>query len=300
MMTRRMDFLLGPLALLLTISHTSIGQSTRARDANRLPGHLVEVTAAEFFLRAPDTIPSGLTTFQLIQAGLVADRVRDGVTGQAAVADKGDNTRGMHMLWVVRLDSGKSIADLHRAEEAGETPRWVRHMGGPGFMRPPGSTNATMLLEPGNYALVCYVGSARANRARYHLLHGMFRALTVIPARSNSAALPTPDVVVRVTAGNVLSFSKPLRAGRLVIHVQNETDSHIEFKAVRVPDGMSGKQFMAQSGDVEGASSPGGLSNVPPQSWVMTTLDFIAGEHIIGTRPSLRHPSSQIVTVGPR
>jgi hypothetical protein len=284
-------------ALLFVATRILAGQGTDTRDSSLLPGRVVDVKAAEFFFRAPDTIPSGLTTFRLTQAGLVVDRIREGAQGQALVADKGDNTRGMHMLWVVRLDSAKSIGDLHRAAQADETPGWVRHMGGPGFSRPPGSTNATILLEPGNYALVCYVGSGRANTARYHLLHGMVRTLTVIPDRTTRAEAPTPDIVVKVTAGNVLTFSKPLYEGRAVVMVQNETAGRIEFKVARVPDGMTGKEFMALTGEVEGVTSPGSLSSVPAGGWVMTTLDFMAGEHIFGTRPALRHASSQIVMV---
>jgi hypothetical protein len=284
--------------LLFLAARILAAQPATARDSRSLPGRVVEVTAAEFFFRAPDTIPSGLTTFHLVQAGLIVDRIRDGAKGQALVADKGDNTRGMHLLWVVRLDSGKSISDLHRAEQADVTVGWVRHMGGPGFSHPPASTNATMLLEPGNYALVCYVGSGRANTARYHLLHGMFRALTVVPDRATRPTVPTPDVIAKVTGENVLTFSKPLRAGRALVMVQNEMARRIEFKVVRVPDGMTGKEFMALPGDVEGVTSPGSLASVPAGGWVMTTLDFTSGEHVIGTRPALRHASSQIIMVG--
>jgi hypothetical protein len=286
-------------ALVLLATRVLAGQPATARDSRSLPGRVVEVTAAEFFFRAPDTIPSGLTTFHLVQAGLIVDRIREGAKGQALVADKGDNTRGAHMLWVVRLDSGKSINDLIRAEQTDETAGWVRHMGGPGFSHPPASTNATMLLEPGSYALVCYVGSGRANTARYHLLHGMIRPLTVVPERTTRATMPTPDVIAKVT-GDALTFSKPLRAGRALVMVQNETARRIEFKVVRVPDGMTGKEFMALPGDVEGVTSPGSLASVPPGGWVMTTLDFTSGEHVVGTRPALRHPSSQIIMVGRR
>jgi hypothetical protein len=40
----------------------------------RLPGHVVDLVAGDFFFRAPDTIPPGLTTFRLraLQGGHAA------------------------------------------------------------------------------------------------------------------------------------------------------------------------------------------------------------------------------------
>jgi len=37
--------------------------------AHRLPGNVVDVAAHDFHFTAPDSIPAGLTTFQLKQAG---------------------------------------------------------------------------------------------------------------------------------------------------------------------------------------------------------------------------------------
>src|SRR5688572_14835649 len=96
-----------------------------------LPGHIVDVTATEFFFEAPDTIPSGLTTFRLTQAGMAAERALAGKTGRELVADQGDNTRGLHMLWIVRLDEGKTVADLSAAAHANVAAPWARVMGGP-------------------------------------------------------------------------------------------------------------------------------------------------------------------------
>jgi len=106
------------------------GKTLTVQSDGSLPGRVVDVKAGEFFFQAPDTIPAGLTTFRLQQIGLVVERLRAGAKGRALVADKGDDTRGAHMLWVVRLDEGKTVADLHRAAQAGErTTPWGKQSG---------------------------------------------------------------------------------------------------------------------------------------------------------------------------
>ena len=265
-----------------------------------LPGRVVDVKAGEFFFQAPDSIPAGLTTFRLRQIGLVVDRLSAGATGRALVADKGDDTRGAHMLWVVRLDDGKTVADLHRAAQAGErTTTWAKQLGGPSFALPPRTSNATLDLAPGNYALVCYIGSARADRTRYHLLNGMFRALTVLPATAAKVSVPRPNVIARITEGGTVQFSAPITAGLMVIRVENATDEEYEFKFQRVPSGLTGTQFLSQPPSAGPGVPWGGLSGVPPRGVVMTTIDFEPGEYVVGTWPPIRHPTSQVITVTP-
>jgi hypothetical protein len=89
--------------------------------AQPLPGRVVDVAAGEFFFQAPDSIPAGLTTFRLRQVGLVRHRATaGGAARDSTTEDRGDPTRGFHMLWVVRLDSGRTVADFHRAIRARE------------------------------------------------------------------------------------------------------------------------------------------------------------------------------------
>lgn len=271
---------------------------TTPAEMDSLPGRVVDVRAGEFYFMAQDTIPEGLITFRLQQAGLLVNRLRSGAKGQDMVAEKGDNTRGFHMLWVVRLNPGKTMADLYRAAQAGErTTSWAKQLGGPGLALPPRTSNATMDLDPGNYVLVCYVGSARADRARYHFLNGMSRPLTVMSATKPHARPPRPDVIARISGNGTIQLSAPITAGRRVIRVENLTDKDYEFKFQSVPAGRTGKEILSESAD-EGPGIPwGGLSSVPPGGVVTTTIDFEPGEYILGTRSQIRHASSQVVTV---
>ena len=263
-----------------------------------LPGRIVDVKAGEFFFAAEDSIPEGLTTFRLQQVGLVVERLRAGATGRALVADKGDNTRGAHMLSVVRLDSGRTMKDLYDAAQRGErTAAWATQLGGPSFALPPLTSNITLDLEPGNYVLVCYIGSARADRTRYHFLNGMSRPLTVTRSSKRHAPFPRHDVTVRLTGDGTMEFSRPLAVGTNVIRVENTTDKSYEFKFQRMDSTMTAKDFLAQpAGD--GPGTPwGGLGEVPPHGSVMTTIDFPSGEYVVGTHPPIRHPTSQALLI---
>ena len=262
-----------------------------------LPGRVVDVKAGEFYFLAPDTIPEGLTTFRLRQVGLVVDRLRAGATGRHMVADKGDDTRGAHMLWVVRLDSGKTMSDLYRAAQSGErrTP-WAKQLGGPSFALPPRTSNVTLDLEPGNYVLVCYVGSAREDRSRYHFLNGMSRSLTVVRTGKKDGPVLRPTVTAHIKGDGIVHFSGRIIRGRNLIRVENATQKDYEFKFQQVPAGMTGKEFLAQKAG--GPGKPwGGLASVPSGSSILTTIAFEPAQYILGTRPAIRHETSQVIVV---
>ncbi len=252
-----------------------------------LPGQVVDVAASEYAFRSPDTIASGLTTFRLRQEGRVRSSAKLSPAGRDSLAlHEGDPTDGLHMLWVVRLDSGKTAADLYAAERADVTTPWAHVIGGPGFAFPPQSTNATMLLEPGNYVLACYVGAARENRRRYHLLKGMFRALTVVPSSTPAAPMPDPDVVATFGAGDSVHFSRPItKAGSWKILVRNATGRRGVFGIKRLLAGHSAAESAAwrRSNGKPPVSEPwGGLAGVAAGDSMLTTIDFIPGTYASG------------------
>jgi hypothetical protein len=278
-----------------------ITASTRAPKANtpaELPGRIVDVSAGEFFFAAPDTIPEGVTTLRLRQTGMVVERIAKGLAGRELVRDKDDDTRGAHMLWVVRLVPGKTVGDLVRAAQSGErTTSWAHQLGGPSFALPPRTSNITLDLTPGNYALVCYVGSARENKARYHLLNGMVRPLTVVKGSMLRANLPFGDVIARIGEGGSIRFSRDVTRGTHIIRVENETDSEYEFKIHRMPADLRAEDFLRQPSSAGPGISWGGLASVPPHTTVLTTIDFEKGEYVAGTWPRIRHKMSQVIVV---
>src|SRR5262245_7633850 len=72
-------------------------------------GREVAVVASDYKFEAPDTISSGLTTFKLVNKGTE-----------------------LHHMQLVRLDSGKTFADVPAALAAqGPPPKWLTLLGGP-------------------------------------------------------------------------------------------------------------------------------------------------------------------------
>src|ERR1051326_789438 len=136
-----------------------------------LPGNVVDIVAGDFYFRAPDTIPAGLTTLRL--------RV----------------LQGGHIAVLLRLDSGYTASDLLRARREGHNrPAWVHFIGGPGFPPPGATANTTLVLAPGQYLLLCDVADEHGVR---HFEKGMFRPLVVrAVAGAGVVALPHADVVV--------------------------------------------------------------------------------------------------------
>lgn len=231
-----------------------------------LPGHVVDVAAGEYFFRAPDSIPAGLTTFRLRSLG------------------------GGHGAWVVRLDRGHGVAELVAAERAGVKTPWAHNLGGPAFPARNGSANATLVLEPGEYALICYV-EGRETRGVPHYQLGMFHRLVVLPSPRTPGALPRPDVVVTMV-DSAFRFSAPLRAGRRVIRVVNAGTVGHEFKLLRVLPGHTGAESLAWkpgSGAPPADEEFASVATLPPGGAVTTTLVLDAGEYTLFCVPQLRH-----------
>jgi len=274
------------LGLMLPVFGTGlVAQRPAGQSSGGLPGRVIEVAATEYAFSAPDTIPAGLTTFLLRQEG----RIRTGASlgpaeRDSLVVHEGDATAGFHMLWVVRLDSGMTAGEFYATAKADSSAPRAHLLGGPGFAFPPRTTNATMVLEPGQYVLVCYVGSARADRRRYHLLRGMFRPLTVVAAGRNRDVLPAADVTVTLGADSISRFSTPITtAGTWRIGVHNARAKQAEFRMTRVLPGHSVAEALAWrrfDGKPRVSEPWGGVVAVPPGTSMLTTIELVPGTYL--------------------
>lgn len=83
-----------------------------------------------------------------------------------------------HEVFVARLAPGKTPQDLLTWFDAGQQgPPPAIPVGGTTFMAPGESNQITADLEPGEYALYCFVPDARDGKP--HIAHGMMRQVTV-------------------------------------------------------------------------------------------------------------------------
>jgi len=210
-----------------------------------------------------------------------------------------DPTRAFHMLWVVRLEPGRTVDEWYRAQVRGEPTPWAMILGGPASTDPPRTSNATLVLKPGTYALVCFVGSGRQDKIRSHLLKGMFRPLTVVPSMSGTVELPKPDVTARITRSGQIELSGPVRKGRQAIRVVNATATWYEFVVARVKKGRSTEEtavWTRAAGTTRPFDPWGGLSDVPPGATLTTTIFLDPGSYLLWT---IRAPATSLAVSVP-
>ena len=167
----------------------------------------------DYSFTAPASIRAGAVIFRLTNAG-----------------------KELHHLSIVRLPEGKTVADYLAAVQAeGHPPAWATDVGGPNAAVPGATIDATVTLEPGSYALVCFIPSP--GNPMPHLMKGMVRPFTVRgPARA--ATLPSADVEMRLTDYS-FTLSTPLTAGRHVVRVTNDAAQAHEIVMVRLGPGKS-------------------------------------------------------------
>ena len=271
-------FLLSLIGLIL-LDATSPSAAAFGQKSS-LPGRTVDIKVGEYYILAPDSISAGLVTLRLSQTG---DVVKPFPADMEKL--KADPTYHFHMIWLVRLDSAKTIADLLEAERDRAPTPWARIMGGPGFADAPESSNVTMTLKPGNYALVCYVGSAREDRNRYHLLKGMIRPLTVV-GRSAPSSLPSPTLTI-VLRDSVVEMPARLSPRAYRILVRNKGKRASDFGISRVKPGYTIDQAKAWRSPLltkPPRHAVGGLVWIAADSALMTSVTLKPGDYFFGNK----------------
>ncbi|MFN2317938.1 MAG: hypothetical protein ABR551_03385 [Gemmatimonadales bacterium] len=149
------------------------------------------------FEASTDTISAGWNTVRLVNASpavhfALLQRLPEGRTVEHSIAEVGPVfQQAMDLINAGQMDSGfAALANL---------PAWygeVVMMGGPGLVSPGGTSEVTLELEPGNYAIECYVKSAEG---RFHSVMGMMKGLTVTAGRSTAAAPGAATVTMQLT-----------------------------------------------------------------------------------------------------
>lgn len=207
------------------VAPPSTGKAATASTPLKHP--VVTVHATEFAFIAPARIAAGTTTFRLVNDG-----------------------KEVHQISIIRLATGKSVADYAAALRANQPTPWASGVGGPNAAGPGQAIDATVTLDAGNYILVCWVPSPGALVP--HVAQGMIQALTVTeaggvtPAGASAlyVAEPAPDVHLEL-ADYAFKFSKPLTAGKHTIHVMNAGPQEHEAVLVKLAPGKTMKDFAA-------------------------------------------------------
>lgn len=221
--------------------------------------HMVVVTAREFAFDAPDSIPAGLTTIRLVDAG-----------------------HQLHHVQLIKLENGKTPSDLaHALQSGGPWPAWASLAGGANPPTPGGGeTSTTLDIKPGNYAMICLIPGPDGVP---HVMKGMMRPLTVTPSAGAAATAPRADVTVHLTDYS-FALSTPLTAGTHTIHIVNDGPQPHELFLARLAPGKTAAE-LAEWADKQQGPPPGipmgGVSAMNAGMDAFVTANFTPGNYAL-------------------
>lgn len=241
--------------------------------------NVVEVTATDFAFAMPDTLPSGVTTFRLVNQGAE-----------------------LHHLVLTRIPDGMTLADFAKLPE-GPPPAGAVMIGGPNPATPGGSGEATLDLAPGQYTVICVIPSSDG---KPHVTKGMMRGL-VVTAGNSTAALPTPDVTMTLSDYD-FQLSTPLTAGRRVIRIENTAEQPHELVFIKLNAGKTAQDVVDWAMKMEGPPPGVPVPGASPMSKGMSNtvvVDVTPGDYALvcfvpdakDGRPHLAHGMMKQVTV---
>jgi uncharacterized cupredoxin-like copper-binding protein len=210
------------------------------------------------FYEVPDSIPAGATNITLVNDG-----------------------PDLHHVWLVRLEEGKTLADLLQAMKTshGALPAWAVDVGGPNTGVPGETTAAALDLEAGNYALICVIP---AKDGVPHVMKGMVRALTVLPNK-NAGMLPPADILLTLNDYSFV-FDKPITKGKHTIRLENAAQQSHEAVLLQVAPGKTVHDVLAW---IEKPAGPppgkplGGTTGIAQGEVNLITVDFTPGNYAL-------------------
>ena len=218
----------------------------------------VQVVASDFAFQIPDTLTAGPSTFTLV-----------------------NNGAELHHLQILKLEEGKTAADLAALPAEAPPPSWVVEMGGPNPAGPGGgSARTTVDLSEGNYVAICFIPSPAPDN-RPHVAKGMLRPFTVVPA---TAARGMPEAHFTLTLNDYnFDFSAPVPAGEHAIKVVNAGPQAHEVVIIKLDSGKKAGDLLAWFGAGMKGPPPGqavgGAAGIKPDGENVIHVNLTPGEY---------------------
>lgn len=247
---------------------------------------VVAITANDFSFVAPDTIPAGLTTVRLQNAG-----------------------KEVHQVVFMRIDSGKTMADIATVmkDPAAKVPGWLYFPLGANGIVPADSANATATLAAGHYVLVCFIPSPDGTM---HVNKGMVRPIEVKASTGPAAADPSADLTI-TEKDFTWDISGPITAGTHTFRVDNAGPQPHEVAIYQLAPGKSAKDLQAwmaagMKGEPPAKPVGGFVGPMPtPGDHGFFTATFAAGKYVFlcffpdqkDAKPHVMHGMIKEVTV---
>lgn len=241
--------ILGLAAVTLSLGAFAYGRASQAPTREL---RTVSITTRDYAFAAPDSLEAGPVNIRMVNEG-----------------------KELHHVWLMRIGEGHTLDETFAAFRAtGKLPEWVKEFGGPNAPHPAGGeSNATVVLEAGNYVMACLIPGADGVP---HVMKGMIRPLTVVPAILE-AATPTADAVVTLE-DFAFTFSHSLKPGKQVIEVRNAGRQAHELVLVKLVPGKTAHDVIAsiENPAAEQAGVPmGGVTpmSVGGKNWISVDLE---------------------------
>jgi hypothetical protein len=259
----RRAFIAASVAL-AAVSIPAVAQSPRAASRPQATGpalpvatiagaNVVDIVASDYAFEMPASMPAGLTTLRLTNTG-----------------------KELHHVYVVKVDAGKSSADVMAWFKAGgPPPSWMKPVGGPNASAT--ATLFTSTLEAGKYVALCVIPSPGGPP---HVMKGMIKDFTVTPSARSSAA-PRPTVTLTLNDDG-FGFSKPLTAGKHIVAVTNAGRQPHEFFFAKLVSGKTPMDMAMFAENPKGAPPGmpmGGITDILPGATVYLEVDVPPGEY---------------------
>ncbi len=219
----------------------------------------VTITAADFAFNAPDTIPAGVVKVRLV-----------------------NNGPSLHHVQFIKLDSGKTVADLMASlRNPGPPPAWMTPVPGPNPPAPGRSSELVVSLAAGNYAMACFVAD---DKGMPHFAKGMVRPVVVAARGGAAAAEPAADVQVQL-ADYSFTLSKDITAGPHTIRIVNGGVQPHEMFIARLDSGATAQQLVRYVLTGMHGRPPalpmGGASGMVPGAHATFAMDFQPGDYAL-------------------
>jgi hypothetical protein len=213
------------LASVFACDQSKISTEPVSKDDDSI--NLLTINAAGMRFEGNHTIPSGWTTIRLnnldnmLHFAMVV-RLPEGVTANTYSDDLGSKfQKGYDLMLEGRNEEV--------AEVFGSMPEWVTQLsyhGGPGFISGNRSAEATQYLEPGNYAVECYIKS-----------NGIFHSYSPVPGEltmlfpftvtdtPGNMAEPQANATLTINETGMILTEGALKSGENSIRVAFDTQT---------------------------------------------------------------------------
>lgn len=256
--------------------------ATERRAISADSAYVVEVTAADYAFGMPTEVPSGWVTFRMKNMGQeehngIIYKYTDSLTYE---------------------DLGKLIGEALQKEEIDNSAhpfnsQIEKPMGGPAILSPGLTGETTVLLEPGTYALTCWMV---AEDGEFHAMKGMTRPFIVTDENSGAKK---PEATVDITLRDVaIDIEDSIAAGKNVFNVKFERVENVHL--ARLGEGQEFEELKEWMNKVQNPSPftfLGGAEQAPVGTTNTFTANLEPGRYALVSYGNAIHGMAAEITV---